>query len=75
MPPDPHGPVTRVDALLFTVTGIVLYLVADRLVGLVERRAGRTLEHRTLLFFVLFLSLALVTFAVIRRFPPFPASN
>lgn len=57
-----------VEAVYFTVTGIVLYLVADRLVVLIERRAGRVLEHRTLLFFVLLLSLALVTFAVIRRF-------
>jgi hypothetical protein len=63
------------EALLFTVTGIVLYLVADRLVVLVERRAGRVLQHRTLLFFALLLSLALVTFALIRRFLPFPASN
>ena len=68
-------PPGRVETLLFTVTGIVLYLVADRLVGLVERRAGRILEHRTLLFFVLLLTLALVTFAVIRRFLPFQASN
>jgi hypothetical protein len=56
------------EAVYFTVTGIVLYLVADRLVALIERRAGRVLEHRTLLFFVLLLSLALVTFAAIRRF-------
>jgi hypothetical protein len=64
-----------VEALLFTAAGIVLYLVADRLVVLVERRAGRVLEHRTLLFFVLLLLLALVTFALIRRFLPIPASN
>lgn len=63
------------DAVYFTVIGIVLYLVADRLVVLVERRAGRVLEHRTLLFFVLLLSLALVTFALIRQFLPTPAGN
>jgi len=64
-----------VEAVYFTVTGIVLYLVADRLVDLVERRAGRVLEHRTLLFFVLLLSLALVTFAAIRWLLPPPADN
>lgn len=58
------------EAVYFTVTGIVLYLVADRLVLLIERRAGRVLPHRTLLFFGLLLSLALVTFAAIRRFLP-----
>ena len=65
----------RMEALYFTVIGIVLYLVADRLVVLVERRAGRILEHRTLLFFVLLLTLALVTFAAIRRFLPPPLPN
>lgn len=63
------------EAVYFTVIGIALYLVADRLVVLVERRAGRVLEHRTLLFFVLLLSLALVTFALIRQFLPTPAGN
>lgn len=63
------------EAVLYTVTGIVLYLVADRLVLLVERRAGRVLEYRTLLFFVLLLALALVTFAAIRHFLPAPAAN
>lgn len=57
------------------MTGVVLYLAADRLVVLIERRAGRVLEHRTLLFFVLLLALALVTFAAIRRFLPVPGTN
>ena len=63
------------ESVYFTITGILLYLVADRLVVLVERRAGRTLEHRTLLFFGLLLTLALVTFAVIRRFLAPGAAN
>jgi hypothetical protein len=63
------------EAVLFTVTGIVLYLVADRLVVLIERRAGRILEHRTLLFFALLLTLALASFAAIRQFLPPPAVN
>jgi hypothetical protein len=69
------NPAPRMQAVYFTVIGIVLYLVADRLVVLLERRAGRVLEHRTLLFFVLLLSLALVTFALIRQFLPTPAGN
>jgi len=65
----------RLEAVYLTVTGILLYLLADRLVVLIERRAGRVLEHRTLLFFVLLLSLALVTFALIRQLLPAPAGN
>lgn len=63
------------ESVYFTLAGILLYLLADRLVLLIERRIGRVLEHRTLLFFVLLLSLALVTFAVIRRFLPSPAAS
>ena len=63
------------EAVYFTVIGIVLYLVADRVVVLIERRAGRVLEHRTLLFFALLLTLALVTFAAIRQFLPAPGGN
>ncbi len=74
MSPGPK-PAHRLAAVYFTVTGILLYLLADRLVVLVERRAGRVLEHRTLLFFVLLLSLALVTFAVIRQFLPALTGN
>jgi hypothetical protein len=69
------NPAHRMEAVYFTVIGIVLYLVADRVVVQIERRAGRVLEHRTLLFFVLLLSLALVTFAAIRQFLPAPVPN
>ena len=55
------------EAILFLLVAIVLYFVSDALVQLVERHLGRRLEHRSLLFFVLLLSLALVSFAVIRN--------
>lgn len=61
---------TALEAVYFTVAGILLYWLADRLLVLIERRAGRVLEYRTLVFFVLLLSLALLTFAAIRRFLP-----
>jgi len=61
------------EAVYFTVAGILLYLLADRLLAFIERCAGRVLEYRTLVFFALLLSLALLTFAAIRRFlPPSP---
>lgn len=52
--------------LYFTLTGIILYLVADWLLRRLEARAGRTFEHRSLIFFALLLSMALVSFAIIR---------
>ena len=62
-------------AVYYTITGIVLYLVADWIFRLAETRAGRVFEHRTLIFFTLLLSLALVTFAVIRSLVPVAIEN
>jgi hypothetical protein len=52
----------------FTLAAIVLYVVSDRVLDLLERRAGRRFENRSLIFFGLLLGLSLVTFAVVRRF-------
>lgn len=53
-------------ALYYTITGIVLYLLADRILRALEARAGRVFEHRTLVFFGLLSALALGSFALIR---------
>jgi hypothetical protein len=55
------------EAVYYTITGVVLYLLADWILRSFEARAGRIFEHRTLVFFVLLLAMALVSFAVIRR--------
>ncbi len=62
-------------AVYYTITGVVLYLLADWILRLVEARAGRVFEHRTLVFFALLLSMALVTFALIRRLLPLAMGN
>lgn len=64
-----------IEAVYYTVTGIVLYLVADWIVRTLEARAGRLFEHRTLVFFVLLLTMALVSFAAIRRLAPAAIEN
>jgi len=51
----------------FTAVAIALYLVSDWILERVEIRLGRRLEHRTLVFFAILLSLALLTFSVIRQ--------
>jgi hypothetical protein len=50
----------------FVFTGILLYLAADWVLRRIEARAGRILEHRTLVFFGLLASMAVVSFALIR---------
>ena len=54
-------------AIWFTLVGIALYFVSDWLLDRVEATAGRRFEHRTLFFFVILLSLALITFAIIQQ--------
>lgn len=54
------------DIVYFTLVGIVLYLVSDWVLERIEIAAGRRLEHRTLIFFALLLTLAFVSFSLIR---------
>jgi len=54
-------------AVYFTIVAIALYLVSDWLLQRVEASAGRRFEHRSLIFFVILLSLALVTFSFIQQ--------
>ena len=61
-----------VEALLFTALAVVLYLVADRVLDALERRAGRRFEYRSVVFFAILLVLAVFSFAVVRRFGPGP---
>ena len=54
------------DVIYFTLAGIALYVVSDWIVQRIEFRLGKRLEHRSLLFFGIILSLALCSFWLIR---------
>ena len=54
------------EILIFTLNGIVIYLVADWAVRFIEEKRGAALEQRQVVFFVIFLTLALVTFQLLR---------
>jgi len=56
--------------VLFTLLAVVLYLAADRILDLLERRAGRRFDNRSVIFFAILLVLAVVSFAVVQRFAP-----
>jgi hypothetical protein len=56
------------EAVYFTLTAVVCYLVSDWALKRMEATAGRRFEHRTLIFFAIILSLALLSFALIRNF-------
>ena len=54
-------------AIYFTVAGIALYFVSDWLLQRIEVSVGKRFEHRSLIFFVILLSLALITFHLIQN--------
>ena len=52
----------------FTIVAIVLYFAADWLLVRMEIAAGRRLEHRSLIFFAILMTLALSTFSLIQHY-------
>ena len=56
------------EAICFTLVAIVLYLLSDWLLDKIEVKAGRRLEHRSLIFFAILLTLALTSFWLIRTY-------
>lgn len=54
------------EILLFTLVAIVIYLVADWIVRRIEATRGMVLKQRQVVFFAIFLVLALVSFRVLR---------
>ena len=56
------------EAITFTLVAIVLYLFSDWLLGRIEIAIGKRLEHRSLIFFAILLTLALTSFWAIRQY-------
>ena len=55
-----------IELLLFTLVAIVIYLVSDWIVRMIEARRGAALKQRQVIFFAVFLVLALVSFRALR---------
>ena len=53
------------EIIYYTVAGILLYWLSDFILVSAERMQGRVFEHRSLIFFVIILTLALTTFKAI----------
>jgi len=54
------------EILLFTLNAIVIYLVADWIVRRIEASRGTILKQRQVVFFAIFLVLALISFRLLR---------
>jgi hypothetical protein len=55
------------EIILFTLNAVVIYLFSDWLVRMIEKRTGKVLKQRQVVFFVNFLVLALVSFQVLQN--------
>ena len=53
------------EILAFGINAVFVYWLSDVLVRLIERRRGSALKQRQVVFFILFLVLALVTFRLL----------
>lgn len=54
------------EILVFTLNAIVIYFLADWIVKFIETRKGEVLKQRQVVFFVVFLGLALLSFNLLR---------
>ncbi len=54
------------EVLIFTLNAIVVYLFSDWLLGRIEQRRGEVVKQRQVVFFVIFLTLTLTSFALLR---------
>jgi len=55
-----------IEILLFTLVAIVIYLVSDWIIRMIEARRGEVLKNRQVIFFAIFLVLAMVSFRMLR---------
>ena len=60
------------EAITFTLVAIVLYFFSDWLLVRIEMALGKRLEHRSLIFFAILMTLALTSFWAIRQYPGNP---
>lgn len=54
-------------ALLYTVTAIFLYLISDWILAMLEKQRGKPFANRSLVFFVIILVLAVLVFEGLQR--------
>jgi len=55
------------EIIYFTLAAILLYLAADWILRRIESAAGKPLQYRSLIFFVILLTMAVTSFALIRN--------
>ncbi len=57
---------SSLEFIYYTLTGIALYVLSDWILQRLEIKLGKRLEYRSLIFFGIILTLALISFSLIR---------
>ena len=71
---EPHADVAQIgrvaimSMVYFTLVAIVLYLASDWILEQIEVSAGKRFKYRSVIFFVILLTLAVVAFSLIQRY-------
>lgn len=55
------------EVIIFTLNAIFIYLFADWIIRKIEETRGEVLKQRQIVFFFVFLALALVSFQILRN--------
>ena len=55
------------EIIVFTLNAILVYLLADWIIRVIEQKKGKVLKYRQVIFFAVFLSLALISFNVLQQ--------
>ena len=56
------------EIVFFTLNGIVIYLLSDWILNMIERYRDKPFANRSVVFFVIFLPLILISFQAINKF-------
>ncbi len=54
------------EIVVFTLNAVVIYLLSDRIVTMIERKRGEILKQRQVVFFAIFLALAILSFSILK---------
>jgi hypothetical protein len=57
-----------IEMLSYTVAAVLLYAVSDWILNRIEIWRGRRFENRTVVFFLIILTLAVISFQVVQKF-------
>ena len=63
------------EMIYFTLVAVGLYAVSDMILNKIELKRGERLANRSVVFFLIITSLALITFTLIQQFADIPEDS